>query len=319
MRVRGIVIRDFPVVPGAAEELIRAAAAVNVSNVHVNPPRWIGRDHPPGELRAIGAALAEAGLTITVDLGAVNPAYWPNDDLSDRDGTRARIRLLREAALLGVESVHVRVGSPESRDDPAVAWEAQKAAATRALAALGPTATELEIAVVLKTHEEMASAEALAIADEAGEHVRLGYSAVNLLAVLEDPVVAARRLARRVHTVFLDDAAMVFTAEGMARRLRPLGEGIVDWPAVLAVLPAEAPLIFDLHRAELTVPLYREGWIAARPTATVAEILRIAAAATPNTPSTALDERRRTGLALLPALASIAPGIASNTHRRAQQ
>ncbi len=318
MSARGIALRDFPLVPETADQLISAAAAVNVSNVHLNPARWIGQDRPSGELRAVGAALADAGLTITMDLGAVNPAYWPSDDPSDRDGTRTRIRLLREAALLGVESVHVRVGSPESRDDPAVAWEAQKSAAARALAELGATATELGILVVLKTHEEMGSAEALAIADQAGEHVRLGYSAVNLLAVLEDPVIAARRLARRVHTVFLDDAAMAFTPQGLVRRMRPLGEGIVDWPAVLAVLPAEAPLIFDLHRAELTVPLYRPGWIAARPAVTVAEILGIAAAATPDAPSTGLDERRRTGLAQLPVLAAIAPGTTVQTDRRAQ-
>ena len=123
MRARGIALRDFPVVPATAEELISAATAVNVSNVHLNPSRWIGEDRPAGELSAIGAALAAAGLTITMDLGAVNPAYWPGDDPSDRDGTRTRIRLLREAALLGVESVHVRVGSPESREDPAVEFE----------------------------------------------------------------------------------------------------------------------------------------------------------------------------------------------------
>ncbi|MFF3566615.1 sugar phosphate isomerase/epimerase family protein [Nocardia jiangxiensis] len=305
MRPLGIALRDFAVVPGTPDELVIAATELGVTVVHLNPARWVGERLDPAELEKVGRVFAAAGLQVTVDLGAVNPAYQRSPDPLDPDGTSARRRLLREAALLGAESVHVRVGSPESRDDPAVPWTDQLDGARRALADLGPLSLELGIPVVLKTHEEMSSHEALALAEAAGEHVRIGFSAVNLLVCLEDPAAAAERLSGRVHTVFLDDAALSWSRAGMVRRMRPVGAGIVDWPALLTVLPADAPLVFDMHRAELDAPCYRPGWVAARPTLAVEEILALAAAALPDAPTTVLDERRDTGLSMLPLLAAV--------------
>jgi sugar phosphate isomerase/epimerase len=305
MRPRGIVLRDFPTVPDTPSQLVAAAQELGVEIVHLNPPRWASTCVRPEELRAIGELFTEAGLTITLDLGAVNPAYAPTGDPLDPDGTIARRRQLRAADLLGVESVHVRVGSPESRDDPTEPWATQLDMAERALADLGPLSAELGVPVVLKTHEEMSSHEALALAEAAGDHVRIGFSAVNLLVCLEEPRAAARRLAHRVHTVFLDDAAMSWAPEGMARRMRPVGDGGVDWPTLLTLLPAQAPLVLDLHRAELTAPCYRDGWVTSRPTIAVEEIVALASIAAPDAASAPLRERRGRGLAALSVLAGI--------------
>ena len=305
MRPRGIVLRDFPVVPDTPGRLVAEAAELGVAVVHLNPPQWLADELTPEQARAASRVFAEAGLTITLDLGAVNPAYWPTGDPLDPDGALARRRRLRAAHLLGAESVHVRVGSPESRENPTVPWAAQLESAARALADLGPLSVELATPVVLKTHEEMTSHEALALAEAAGEHVQIGFSPVNLMVCLEDPLAAAHRLAHRVHTVFLDDAAPSWVPQGMARRMRPIGDGGVDWPALLAVLPPTAPLVLDLHRAELTAPCHRDGWITERPTITPKEVVALDATAAPDAPSTPLARRRERGLAALDELAAV--------------
>ncbi|OEO31864.1 hypothetical protein VW23_014400 [Devosia insulae DS-56] len=86
-----------------------------------------------------------------------------------------------------------------------------------------------------------------------------------MLVRLEHPLAAARRLAPHVTQVHIDDAALSFDGDTALRRhLASVGEGIIDWPSLLALLPAAKPLI-ELHRGQFAIPAFDQEWLASQP------------------------------------------------------
>lgn len=292
--IRGIVLRDLPVVPDGPAGL--RAALGELELCQLPGLRWFSPTLDESTLDALAVELS--GIRLAAGLGAINAAHPGRAteamELGDGDPVRGWRRMIDAAARLTVESLHFTVGTLEDRFSGD--WPRQLAATAELVRPLVRAADEVGIPLVLKTHEEMTSFELLRFAEATG--VVAGFSPVNLLTRLEHPVAAARRLAPLVHTVFLDDAAITWTPAGLARRMRPVGEGVVPWPEILGRLPA-VPVVLDLHRAELDMPFHREDWAATHPDLTVPELLSVASLATADEPATPLAHRREPGLKAL--------------------
>jgi 3-oxoisoapionate decarboxylase len=280
-----VCLRDVPVPPGLpvppgpdlARRAIEVVAAAGGSVLVLPGLTAVFPGLDRGELAATGAQARDRGIRLHAALPSVHPdraaAYT---DPAAEPGAAA---LLEAARLLGVSALHVTFGTEDDRFRPDPAWPDQLARGVRVLAGLLERA---DVPVVLKTHEEMTTTELLWLHSRLGQPpgLRVGLSPVNVVARLEDPVLAAKRVAPLVHTVFLDDCATTWTADGSLRRTQRLGDGDIPWAELLAVVDEAAaepaPLILDVHRAELAMPFFRPDWWDHHPDTTVGELAAVA-------------------------------------------
>src|SRR5262249_52378632 len=161
------------------------------------------------------------------------------------------------------------IGTLADRSGDSPLWTEQLRATSQFLRELAPLLRDLECHLNLKTHEEISSFEILRLIESTGPDV-LGvcFDPVNVLARLEHPLAAAQRLAPCVRQIQLDDARLVLSEAGLARRLRACGSGIVNWPGILnALLHPERPtrLTIELHRAQLSMPIFDSSWLMMQP------------------------------------------------------
>ena len=161
-------------------------------------------------------------------------------------------------------------------------WVDQLAATQAFLLGLRPWLLDHGLGLDLKTHEEISTPEVVQMVEAVGPDVLgIGLDQVNVLVRLEDPLAAARRTAPYVRRVFLSDADLFFVDHGVERKLRPLGDGIVDWPGTLAILKAAgaAPsFTVELHRGQFSMPIFDAAWMASEPAISpleLAEVVRL--------------------------------------------
>jgi sugar phosphate isomerase/epimerase len=98
--------------------------------------------------------------------------------------------------------------------------------------------------LAVENHQDLASEELLWLCESIGSQ-RFGITldTGNPLATAEEPVDFARRVAPYVKNVHLKDYQVFMTIEGYRLVRCPLGQGIVDFPALLRILSAACPQI----------------------------------------------------------------------------
>jgi hypothetical protein len=122
------------------------------------------------------------------------------------------------------------------------------------------------VRLLVKTHEEITSFEIARLVVEVGpDMLGVALDPVNLLVRIEDPVEATKRIAPYVRQVFLDDAVVRFAEGGLRRFLHPLGQGDVDCPAILALVPKGAAGFVELHRGQFAMPIFDPTWRQGQP------------------------------------------------------
>ncbi len=300
----GIALRDLPDPPGTPAALVDALSGQQIRSVHLPSLTWVSPPLERSALDDLRVGLAGAGVVAAVGIGGVNARHPERvaqvAALGNGDPVRGWQRVIIASAVAGVSSLHFTVGLEADRFDRTTPWGDQLAASHAVVRQLVPTARDVGIRLVLKTHEEMTTTECVRLVEDTDpEVVRIGYSPVNVLARLGDPVAAAARVAPYVQTLFLDDATVSWTRTGLVRDTAAIGEGSVDWASILGIVDASVPVVLDLHRAELDMPFYRSDWIADHPDMTSAELLTLAGAAVPRTGPADLDRRRAVGLDVL--------------------
>lgn len=99
----------------------------------------------------------------------------------------------------------------------------------------------------------------------------VSFDPVNLLVRIEDPVEAARRLAPHIAQIHVDDAILKFEGPNALRRyLAPVGEGTIDWAALLTLLP-DAKRLIELHRGQFAIPAFDRDWLSRNDYVTITE------------------------------------------------
>ncbi|MFF0341564.1 sugar phosphate isomerase/epimerase family protein [Kribbella sp. NPDC004875] len=286
--IAGIAARDLPAhedVVAALDELQRRGAGVLL----LPSPRDASPDLDPGELREVRAEASRRGVTIETGIGELHPDRFRYDE---------KLALLAAGEVLGVTAYHTSFGvlADRFRTDPT--WEQQRAAGVAGVRSLVERA---ERPLVLRTHEEMTTFELCRLVDQVDHPgLRVGFSPVNVITRLEDPLSALERIADLVRTVFVDDAWVVRTGTGLARRLRRLGDGDLPWRAIVDRL-ADRPVqyILDIHRAEFDMPLYDATWLGHHSDLTVQELVAVLRASRDAGEQTPASERAAWALELL--------------------
>jgi sugar phosphate isomerase/epimerase len=214
-------------------------------------------DQSDATLDRLRETLAEAGLGLVVDSGVIE--VEPLRELLPR-AARAGARLVRATVSSILEG---------ARGGVAGGWEAHLAEMCRRVAALRPDLERHGITLAIENHQDATSDDLLALCAAGGERVGVTFDVVNPLAVGEEPFAFARKLGPLIRNVHLKDYQVTATPSGYRLLRCALGEGVIDWAAMRALLAEVAP---DApHHIELAalyarhIRLFEDDWLAGFP------------------------------------------------------
>jgi sugar phosphate isomerase/epimerase len=145
------------------------------------------------------------------------------------------IRMSMTSVLCGDRAAHGEV------------WFENIRRARQALIEYAPVAKDRGIDFAVEDHQDVGSKELLQFADEAGTNVGVCFDTGNALAVGEDVLAFARRVAPRVKHLHLKDYRVQFTDEGYRLVRCAIGEGCVPFAEVWELLKS--------HLTHLTVSM----------------------------------------------------------------
>lgn len=267
----------------SAAEALHAAAELGLGGLLFNSLSDISPALDATELAAVRAEADRLGLRISAMLGIVNPALparsQPIVDAGGGDMQTGIERLVRLAAAIGIHDMFFIIGMIEDRFEADASWQAQLDGVADMLTRCAPVLRECSSKLLLKTHEEIATSEIVALVERVGSDVLgVAFDPVNVLCRLEDPVAAARRVAPYAAQLYVDDAVMRFQENGIRRFLAPLGEGFIDWPAIRSILPDRTVWI-EMHAGQFAMPVFDEDWLKRQPPVAVGEFAVVLAMA----------------------------------------
>ena len=210
-------------------------------------------DH--GEMREIKAHADGLGMYVESGLGKVNPYATPEAPelraAGDGDILLGFRRMMEACRAGDISEVWVGTANYKSaytgyrcydRFRTDVTWEEQLQATERFLHRLAPIARDLGLHMNVETHEEITTWEVVRLVEAVGPDVMgITFDVANVAQRGEDPVAAAKRVAPYVRQTHLKDMALVFAEDGVVRQMRPCGQGVVDYDAILPVLAAHRP------------------------------------------------------------------------------
>ena len=254
----------------------------------------------PGLLKAVRSRADELGMYVETGLGKVNPyANLEAPELravGDGDIVVGFKRMMEACAAIGCRELwvatanykpiyHGRLAYDRFRTD--VSWPEQLAATEKFLKTLAPIARDLGIHMNIETHEEITSFEIVRLVEAIGPDVMgVVFDTANVLQRGEHPVFAARRLAPYIRQTHVKDVYVAHAPRGLDFQLRPCGEGIVDFRAILPILAKANPALhLSIENAESTadrprsnshprtyIEIYEPAWLAGHPDLTVIEL-----------------------------------------------
>lgn len=199
----------------------------------------------------------DLGLYLEAGLGKVNPYALPEAPeirrLGEGDTLLGFRRMIEACAAVGITELWSGTANRQpypgyrsyDRFRTDVTWEDQLEATGRFLRKLAPIALANGVHINLETHEEMTSFETVRLVEVGGpDAFGIVLDTGNGLHRGEDPVEVAKRVAPYVRQTHLKDAILVIDERGVTLQARPIGEGIVDFAAILPVLIGAKP---DIH------------------------------------------------------------------------
>lgn len=214
----------------------------------------------PEELDEVVQEARRAGVELQLGLGCAGP-------FGDPATVRADLaRALACGVELGITEFFVYTRSERAGAEEGGRFldhAAQLRLVHSNLEALAGQARAAGARINVKTHEDLASAEVLALVQSLDSAVfGIGLDVPNLVVRGEDPVEVAGALAGGVQMTHLEDVVLFPVPHGYRRRLRAIGEGVLDWEAILSQLVRSGVSDFTIeqHRGKFDTPVFDRSW-----------------------------------------------------------
>lgn len=279
---------------GPAGRFLERSAELGLDGVFFRSILELSPTLEAGELRDVMQTARDLGQRVEAGAGKVNPFATPEAPairaLGGGDYLYAMRRMIEAAASVGIHELwsatanyqfrlHGLYACDRFRTD--VTWAEQLAATARFLHRLAPILRDSGTHLNLETHEEITTFELVRLVEEVGPDVLgITFDSANVLVRSEDPIAAVHRAAPYIRSSHIRDAALLFTAEGIARILRPVGDGVIDWERFLRPLLGHDLMlsiegIVESSRGLMTLQLYDERWQAGHPDLSLAEAYEI--------------------------------------------
>ncbi|GAA3667240.1 sugar phosphate isomerase/epimerase [Nocardioides ginsengisoli] len=302
----------FPAPAGTdAAWLLQKAASAGLEGVFFRSALELSPTLDVGELTALRQQADELDLYLEVGAAKINPFAAPEAPeiraLGDGDYLLGIERIVAACAAAGIHEIWAatanykfdlagRLACDRYRTD--VTWEEQLRATAKVMAELAPVLRAHGSHLNIETHEEITTFELVRLVEEGGpDAFGITFDTANVLIRGEDPVAAARRVAPYTRQTHVRDGALFFTDQGLCRMLAPCGQGVIDWPALMAALvgaPRRALSIEGImgRRFQLPIPIYDPLWHAGQPDMTTVEITELVRLARAYDAAVARGERR---------------------------
>jgi 3-oxoisoapionate decarboxylase len=209
-------------------QLMDKAIAVGLEGVELPASLMQGED-----ATAVARYAHERGQFITLETEGYDPGKLTSAiDLGVRLGA-GTIRTIVRGARLGGD-----------RRPLAGRWQSFLQEILAGLRQATLNAERAGVNLTVENHQDLASEELLWLCESIGSQ-RFGITldTGNPLATAEEPVNFARRVAPYVKNVHLKDYQVYMSTEGYRLVRCPLGQGVVDFPALFGILSATCPHI----------------------------------------------------------------------------
>ena len=145
-----------------------------------------------------------------------------------------------------------------------------------------PMLRDFGVILAIETHFEFTSFELLRLFEMCGavpgEYLGICLDTMNLLTMLEEPVLAARRLLPWVVTTHIKDGGLMLTTDGFVSFTAEVGKGVIDLPAIIEALAAVHPditLSVEDHGGDFLIPVNDPDLLARFPDLSVPELIRL--------------------------------------------
>ena len=220
---------DDPATPRIdAFALVDLAASWKLASIEIPLPAMLP-DMTPATMDRLRRALEDASLALVVDAPVIDVAAL---QLLLPLAKRAGARIVR--AMLSTILEGARATYPGG-------WDAHLAEMRRRLVELRPLLAAHDLALAIENHQDATSDELLELCEAGGPHVGITLDVANPLAVGEEPLAFARKVGPLVRNVHLKDYRVFATPSGFRLVRCALGEGLIPFPDLLALLAEVAP------------------------------------------------------------------------------
>ena len=191
-------------------------------------------------------------------------------------------RAAEQAQALGVTSVRSCSGGLMRWTDDSPPTGVLLQAMAQSLLAQKLMLDDLGVTLAIETHFEFTTFELLRLfaACEArpGEYLGICLDTMNLLTMIEDPVMATKRVLPWVVMTHLKDGGILLTENGLVTFPVEVGKGIVDLEEIIRLLAAlghRLHLSLEDHGGEFLIPIFNPSFLLKFPDLSPVELSRI--------------------------------------------
>jgi sugar phosphate isomerase/epimerase len=211
-----------------AAGIIELAAKWNLAGIEI-PLQGMVPNLEPATIDDFAATLRERGLGFVADTGIV-------------DATTLSA-VLPAAARAGAKVVRATISSilEGARATMPGGWAAYFDEIRRRVVEVRPLLDEYDLTLALENHQDATSDELIALCEAGGERVGITFDVVNPLAVGEEPFAFARKIGPWIRDVHIKDYVIYPTPSGYRLVRAAVGQGVIDWGAMRALLREIAP------------------------------------------------------------------------------
>jgi len=209
-------------------QLIEQTVAANLQGIELPVPLLANEDIP-----SVARAIRERGLFVTLATGGYKAGPL--------------IEAIQLAAQLGAETVRTVVGGAKiggDRSPLAGRWQPFLQEVLSNLKEATVVADKVGVNIAVENHQDLASEELLWLCESIGS-TRFGITldTGNPLATAEEPLDYFRRVAPHLKNVHIKDYTIHLSEEGYRLVRCPIGQGVIDFPALFKILATECPNI----------------------------------------------------------------------------
>lgn len=178
--------------------------------------------------------------------------------------------LIRYCRALGATTIRAATTTflAGARAEKLPAFRDAAATAKKSLAEAAKRAAECNLSIAVENHQDFCSSELLELCEQSGPSVGVTLDCGNALAVGEDPVAFARRVAPRILHVHLKDYRAHWADDGYRLARCPIGDGAVALAQIEKVIDTEGknptaslePGALNARHVKLLSPEWWEGY-----------------------------------------------------------
>ena len=231
-------------------DLVDLAASYGMTSVEF--PLGIIPDHTEVGMDRFGDLLRSKGMTFSLDLPVLDVAQAKRElPLAKRAGATV-VRCMVSGFLEGARNKYVADWNVHMRDMMAKLW------------AVRPLLDELGMVLAIENHQDVTSADLVALCEAGGPRVGVTLDVVNPLAVGEEPYEFAERVGPRIKNIHIKDYTIHPTDSGYQLVRASIGEGVIDWRRMLTYVRGVAPdALWHVELAAINarhIRLYEDQW-----------------------------------------------------------